>query len=225
MSSSSHSHWTSVADLMSGFVVVVLVLFAAASTVHLFKPLPPPTAAPDPLRVQRENRERFLDSLGRALGPYEREGLVGFNRSTSVITLRDVSFAVGSACLTPRTTLAIDGIVETIAAQLAADPTLTIHVEGHTDPRPVTALMNACGWFADNTQLSTLRAANVRARIADRVPFETRARLPVTGWGADRPLNRNDASAPENRRVELAFIWPERADDAGVSPSVPSATP
>jgi flagellar motor protein MotB len=218
---SSHNHWTSVADLMSGFVVVVLVLFAVATTLPLFKPPPPPPpAAPrtDPLRVREQRRERFLGSLEDALAPYAREGILSLDRRTRSIQFNEVSFAVGSACLTEQAVLATDAVVLLIVAQLEADPELTIHVEGHTDPRPVNGLKNACGWFADNTQLSTLRAANVRARIADLVRFETRARLPVTGWGADRPRNLADRYAAENRRVELAFVWSTATSGAPTSP-------
>ena len=204
---SSHNHWTSVADLMSGFVVVVLVLFAAATTLPLFKPPPPPAPRTDPLRVREQRRERFLTTLEDALAPYAREGILSLDRRARSIQFNEVSFAVGSACLTQAAIRATDAVVQLIVNQLEADEELTIHVEGHTDPRPVTGLKNACGRFADNTQLSTLRAANVRARIADLVRFETRARLPVTGWGADRPRNPADRYAAENRRVELAFVW------------------
>lgn len=204
---------------MSGFVMVVLVLFAVSTTMHIFNPPPTPASAPpDPLRIQREARDRFLDSIQSRLEPFSRTGVVRFDRRNHTVNFNsDASFATGSACLTSVAASAIDRVIPEIQSQLEKDRTLTIHVEGHTDQRTVIGVTNRCGWFADNTQLSTLRAANVRARIAAHVPFETLARLPVTGWGADRPIDRNNPASAENRRVELAFTWPARNEDTDAS--------
>lgn len=214
----SNNPWTSIADLMSGFVVIVLVLFAAAVSIPKFKP-PPPVPKVDPLRQQEERREVFLSALNTSLNPYMAQGLVSFDPKKRVIEFEDMSFGVGSACLTEQAAKAVDAVVAIIAERLEHDPNLTIHVEGHTDPRPVPKLTKACGWFADNTQLSTLRAANVRNRIGAKVSVETLARLPVTGWGADRLRNREDTNAAENRRVELHFVW------TGGLTKTPSAAP
>lgn len=203
---SSHNPWAPIADLMSGFVVIVLVLFAAAVSIPKFKP-PPPIPVVDPLRVQEERREQFLNTLGENLAEYQELGMVSFDRKDRVLEFEDVSFGVGSACLTEDAEAAVQSVSHVISKQLESDQQLTIHIEGHTDPRPVPKLTNACGWFADNTQLSTLRAANVRQHISAKVSRETLARLPVTGWGSDRLRNKQVPNAPENRRVELHFVW------------------
>ena len=210
---------------MSGFVVIVLVLFAAAVSIPKFKP-PPPNATVDPLRQQEERRERFLSSLGESLEPYQATGIVSFDQNKRVLEFEDVSFDVGSACLTDQAEGAVDSVAAIVAARIESDPGLTIHIEGHTDPRPVPKLTKACGWFANNTQLSTLRAANVREHISTKVSRETLARLPVTGWGADRLRNLDDPNAPENRRVELHFVWAKTENnESGTAEQTPTPGP
>ena len=206
----------SIADLFSGVLVIMIVLFAAVialprvtRSVHGATSAtgdggaPPPTAA----QVRALEREAFLDALGQRLNPFIRDRTIRFDRPNRIVAFEDVSFQVASACLTPEASRAVAAIASTVAQQLEQDQALTVGVEGHSDALQIRRLLRGCGWFSDNTQLSTLRATGVRSVIAAGLSPEARARLPVTGWGPDRLRNTIDPYAAENRRVELRFVW------------------
>lgn len=224
--SHNHNPWTSIADLLSGFVVVLLILFATAAALPRFPPtvvLPKPglTVAQQAVAEREARRRRFLKGLAEALTPYVAQGLVRVDEEQALIELSDVSFSPGSACLTTEASHAIAAIEPIVAEQLLRDPDLTIQVEGHCDPTPVQGVRNACGWFADNTQLSTLRASNVRDLLIATTGASARVRMPVMGWGPDRLRNAETPTAAENRRVELHMAW--RTEPSGASTSVSNA--
>ncbi len=201
----------SIADLMSGFVVVLLILFATAAALpHFQKPPLPPALTAEQIRANaRDARHRkFLANLSSGLEKYARQGMVKVDVESGVIEFAgDVSYGKGIACLTTDAKKAVSAVAPTIAAELANDPELIVHIEGHTDPEKVQHPRSACGLFADNMQLSALRAANVRELIASQIAPELLARISVTGWGPDRLRNRVDTNASENRRVELHIEW------------------
>lgn len=209
--SSGPNPWTSIADLLSGFVVVLLLLFVTAALLPHFQ-------QKADAEVREDSRNAFVTDLKQRLAAYEKLGLVHVNADKRLIEFSDVSFASASACLTPAAISAVDTVAPALGERLSADPTLSISVEGHTDPEPVHGLVNACGWFDNNTQLSTLRAANVRDRIV-LLASDAKSRLPVTGWGSDQLKNVALPFAPENRRVELLLRWrDENGEGARVSP-------
>jgi outer membrane protein OmpA-like peptidoglycan-associated protein len=82
-----------------------------------------------------------------------------------------------------------------IADALRADPSLRLHIEGHTD---------ATGNVLRNVDLSRRRAEAVKATLVSR--FNVAGdRLTTSGIGAARPLDSNDTPAGRaaNRRVEF----------------------
>lgn len=231
---SRHNPWTSIADLFSGMVVVVLVLFASSAAIPRLRAAaaqhpapsrgdggaPPPT----PAQVRARQQEQFLDVLAARLAPFVALQIIDFDRGRRLVEFKDVSFRRGSACLVGEATHAIGAIASTIAGQLETDQTLTVHLEGHSDAVQIHGLLHGCGWFEDNTQLSTLRAANVRRVIAAGSSPAVRARLAVTGWGPDHLKNPRDPNAAENRRVELRFVWLSDADQGDGGRQASSAT-
>ncbi len=87
--------------------------------------------------------------------------------------------------------------IDEIATMMAADPSLKVRVEGHTDNT---------GAAAHNTTLSRKRAeAVVKAISAKQIASD---RLKPEGVGADRPLadNGSEEGRAKNRRVELVKI-------------------
>ncbi|MEA2750092.1 MAG: hypothetical protein QOI41_4235 [Myxococcales bacterium] len=85
---------------------------------------------------------------------------------------------------------------EAALALLAADPTLVVIIDGHTD---------RTGWTTYNDRLSRARADLISARLLARgVP---RSRISVSGHGARKPIAQGDdaAALARNRRVELSF--------------------
>ena len=90
-----------------------------------------------------------------------------------------------------------DPLVEQIATLLHDEPGLRLSIEGHTD---------ASGDPGQNRALSRQRAETVRAALI--VKGIDASRLLAQGFGADRPIARDDSAegGPGNRRVELVRI-------------------
>ena len=201
-----HNHWISVADLLSGFVVVCLLLFVTAAI------KPQVEKRKELLEEQRrgltkeEKRTQRFASLKEGLSEAEAAGLLAVDPINRSIEFKDMSFESGSACVSLPARQAISLIKETVLEDLGKDSDLNIYLEGHTDPIPVGRVRRACGIFENNTQLSTLRATNVRELLlAEQIEF--RKRMPVTGWGPDRLKDIQDPTNPVNRRVELKWNW------------------
>ncbi|MEJ7662232.1 MAG: OmpA family protein [Hymenobacter sp.] len=106
------------------------------------------------------------------------------------VTLRALYFEQGRADLLP----AVQASLDTLAAALAARPTLRLEVQGHTDNQGDPAI---------NQQLSRRRAEAVCGYLAAHGVAATRLR--AVGYGGTRPVadNRQEAARPRNRRVVL----------------------
>lgn len=101
-----------------------------------------------------------------------------------------VTFAAGSARLSPRARTAL----RRVAATLASAPGLTVTIAGYTDS-------SGDAWF--NRALSLARASAARDYLAAHgVPA---ARLKTAGFGAGRPVADNSTAAGRaaNRRIEF----------------------
>jgi len=87
--------------------------------------------------------------------------------------------------------------IDEIGKLLAADPSLKVRVEGHTDNS---------GKAAHNISLSRARAESVVKAIGGKQI--ARDRLKAEGVGAERPIadNNTDEGRAKNRRVELVKI-------------------
>ena len=80
-------------------------------------------------------------------------------------------------------------------------------IEGHTDPAMIHTVVNRGGYFADNIQLSTLRAANVRRELLASMGTEYANRIGVAGYGDTRLKNIEQPLSAENRRIEIRILW------------------
>jgi len=102
------------------------------------------------------------------------------------------------------------------------DSSFIIRIEGHADANPLSSLnrINIASprltrqYDYDNTLLSLLRAMEVKRVLAEqwssgRLPRDELERViekvSVSGYGSNRPINRKDPKAAENRRVEIYF--------------------
>jgi OmpA family len=124
--------------------------------------------------------------VASALKEMERE--LADNHRTSVY---GIYFDFNSATIKPQSELVLREIVSVMKSQ----PTWVLKVEGHTDN---------VGGDAKNQDLSTSRAAAVRAALVSRgVPS---SRLTADGYGASQPHETNTtlAGRARNRRVELS---------------------
>ena len=105
--------------------------------------------------------------------------------------LYGIYFDFNSATIKPQS----EAVLRQIVAVMKRQPTWTLKVEGHTDN---------VGGDARNLDLSTRRAAAVRAALVDRGLAADR--LSAGGYGAAQPRETNAtiAGRARNRRVELS---------------------
>ena len=108
------------------------------------------------------------------------------------VAVRAVYFDVGADLVRPESA---EQLAE-IAAMLAADASLTLVIEGHTD---------ASGDAAQNEILSVRRAEQVRDRLVSEYGVDAARIVGTTGFGGSQPVAPNDTPANRrlNRRVEL----------------------
>jgi outer membrane protein OmpA-like peptidoglycan-associated protein len=107
------------------------------------------------------------------------------------VALYGVLFDFNKSTLQP----ASDGALQQVAALMAANPSLKIEIQGHTDN---------VGGDAYNQTLSEARAHSMMTwLIAHNVAA---ARMTATGYGKTRPVadNNTDEGRMKNRRVEIA---------------------
>ncbi len=88
------------------------------------------------------------------------------------------------------------GLLDEVAAALAARPTMQVRIEGHTDSR---------GGHAYNLRLSQARADSVKAYLVGKGISSDR--MEAKGYGPDRPIDTNKTAAgrERNRRVEFTI--------------------
>ena len=110
------------------------------------------------------------------------------------VVLPGVHFAFDRADLLPA---ARDILDREVTSELAADPHLTVLVEGHTD---------AVGTDSYNTALSQRRADAVKSYLVSKGVASSR--VEARGLGESKPVASNDTAMgrAENRRVEIKVL-------------------
>ena len=185
--------WITVADLLSSVVLILLLLYVLAVIIPQFT---------------QENRQRnMMLKIDSQLKEYEERGQIEVHLETGTLEFTSLTFDSGSAELTPATKSMIGDLSKLLIEYMASEPMMEILVEGHTDPAVVQSVRNKGGYFADNVQLSTLRAANVRAALLGYLGAEYAGRIGVAGYGETRLKNKENPLSPENRRIEIRILW------------------
>ena len=126
---------------------------------------------------------------------------------TGMLEFTSVTFDSGSAELTPETKLLVKDLSANLTGYMAENPMMELLIEGHTDPAMIHTVVNRGGYFADNIQLSTLRAANVRRELLASMGTEYANRIGVAGYGDTRLKNIEQPLSAENRRIEIRILW------------------
>lgn len=150
---------------------------------------------------------RYDGKIETALTVYEQQGQVKVHTETGMLEFTSVTFDSGSAELTPKTKLLVKDLSENLIGYMAENPMLELLIEGHTDPAAIHAVINHGGYFEDNIQLSTLRAANVRKELLASMGKEYANRIGVAGYGDTRLKNTEQPVSPDNRRIEIRLLW------------------
>ena len=185
--------WISITDLFSSVVLVVLLLFVMAAIVPKF--------------TQEAQRREMMEKIESALTVYEEQGQVKVHSETGMLEFTSVTFDSGSAELTPETKLLVKDLSANLTGYMAENPMMELLIEGHTDPAMIHMVVNRGGYFADNIQLSTLRAANVRRELLASMGTEYANRIGVAGYGDTRLKNIEQPLSAENRRIEIRILW------------------
>jgi outer membrane protein OmpA-like peptidoglycan-associated protein len=137
--------------------------------------------------------QSFADKLRltRSLTVDDRDYVVASAPPKPSVDLYEIHFEFNSAEITAEA----EPQLRELGAALR-EPRLkgsTILIAGHTD---------AVGGDAFNQQLSERRAATIKWYLVDKFRLPA-ANLHAVGYGKQRPKNKADLFAPENRRVEI----------------------
>ncbi|HYO10691.1 MAG TPA: OmpA family protein [Tepidisphaeraceae bacterium] len=163
--------------------------------------------------------------LTNELSEFARQNpdLVDFDAGRGIVKFKsDVTFAPGSAEVTPAAKTAISRF-----AQILNSPTASgyeLMVAGHTDNTNVVNPATIQAGHRNNWYLSAHRAISVgNALMSDRVSSQ---RLACTGYADQRPIasNGTDAGKAQNRRVEV-LILPTQVRGTGVAAAPGRAAP
>ncbi|HEX2971505.1 MAG TPA: OmpA family protein, partial [Tepidisphaeraceae bacterium] len=145
--------------------------------------------------------------LKNALADLARQypDLVELDEARGILKFKsDVTFAKGSAELTPKAKEVIAQLTKILNSPVAKDYELM--VAGHTDNTPVRNSATVSAGHKDNWYLSAHRAISVgHEMIGDGV---SPRRLGVAGYGDQRPVasNATPEGQAKNRRVEVAIM-------------------
>lgn len=185
--------WISISDLLSSVVLILLLMFVLAAVL--------------PQYTQEAQRREMMDSFEEALREYAEQGQVQIHVETGMLEFTSVTFPSASAEVTPAALTALKDFSSHLKIYMDENPKMEVLVEGHTDPSPVAKVRNQGGYFANNIQLSTLRAANVREALLKNIGKEYANRIGAAGYGETRLKNTANPLSEENRRIEIRILW------------------
>ena len=192
------NYWVSIADLLSGVVLILLLMFVLASIL--------------PQYTQEANRREMMEKIDAALIEYINSGQIKVDVESGILEFTAITFPSGSAQLTPATIAAVKDFSSQLKEYMTMNQEMEILIEGHTDPAAVNQVVNSGGYFDNNVQLSTLRAANFRTELLKNIGQEYADKIGVAGYGETRLKNKNNPLSEENRRIEIRILWNSKAD-------------
>lgn len=109
----------------------------------------------------------------------------------------DVIFSAGSSYVNYKARAAIEKV-----AQLFLDNDFYIHIEGHTDDRPISNILYPTNW-----ELSSARATSV-LRVLEDLKIEPH-RMVASGYGSQYPVDSNDTPEGRAKNRRVVFIIPK----------------
>ena len=155
----------------------------------------PVPAAQTPPAMQADSS---LESELLAILGQEGQDVTVERRSTYIVLTfpERIIFDSGQAQLK----LAVQPLLEKVAAVILNRPDLAVAIHGHTDDRPIHSRQYPSNW-----ELSVDRATQV-ARTLVQMGIQP-TKISIRGFGEDHPLYANDSNDNrlKNRRVEIQF--------------------
>ncbi len=172
-------------------------------------PPPPPPPAPPPPPVEVVPPAPIAPPPCKAPQPGERLSLAGCGTG-DVMVLRGVNFDFDKSSLTPDAKTILDGVAD----ELKAFPSIQVEIDGHTD---------AIGSDDYNQRLSEQRAASVVTYLAEH--GIDAGRMSSKGFGESMPVadNGTDEGREQNRRVELKIVVGSVVPAAAATPDAAPA--
>ena len=155
----------------------------------------PAPAAQTPPAMQATSA---LESELLAILAQDRQDVTVERRSTYIVLTfpERIIFDSGQA----QVKVAVQPLLEKVAAVILNRPDLAVAIHGHTDDRPIHSRRYPSNW-----ELSVDRATQV-ARTLVQMGIQP-TKLSIKGFGEDHPLYANDSddNRLKNRRVEIQF--------------------
>lgn len=147
---------------------------------------------------KEESMRKLKETLSKALNSFEGKGLTVEQKNGKVYVSMENKLLFGSGSWT----VGAEGkkaVVE-VGKVLAANPDISVLIEGHTDNVPYVG----SGPIASNWDLSTKRATAIVSILAENNQINKQS-LTAAGRGEFAPLAPNDTSEgkAKNRRIEI----------------------
>jgi chemotaxis protein MotB len=171
-----------------------------AASLQIIPPIvPQPPLSPEEAALRKQEVARMknmADEIRRVLEPLARGGQVQVSEGARGIAVEinaSVLFSAGDATLGSEANTALRAVAEVLA-----NATFPIIVEGHTDPLPISNFR-----FPSNWELSSARASSVvRLFVESGV---APSRLTAAGYADQRPVapNGSETERARNRRVTI----------------------
>lgn len=192
-----NEEYISIADLMGGFVAVLLLLLVSS--------------------LLRDTRDPATIAVTELKNAIVRKGLtskIDISVEDKYLTFRDredyTLFEQSSACINKSLFVELGEDFKTSIQTFLKSKGSLIFIEGHADANPVKApvtdCLKHCGCYDDNLTLSTLRARAFREFLIDGLPPELAKNVAIAGFGAEHLLEGVSPNDSKNRRVELRFV-------------------
>ena len=194
MNNDQTNPWISISDLLSSVVVVLLLMLIFTIISNRVE--------------QKRNRETIFNEISSTLKSYEENGYLILDINNYVIQLSDITFETASACISNDYKQILETISQSLNFHLKKNDGMSVLVEGHSDSRAIRGLIDACGYFENNFQLSTLRAINVREELVRHLPDPHLHKLVgAAGYGDTRLNDQLDPISKKNRRIEIRLLF------------------
>lgn len=204
-----------------GATVVASPQVVGAIIPPVVSPLPKANPEEEAKRAAyRQKMRSMAEEIKRVLAPLVSGGQVRVTEGINGIAIEinaSALFAIGEAELGPSATRALRAVAEVVA-----QGSFPIKVEGHTDTQPINTSM-----FPSNWELSAVRASSVvRLFIEAGV---TPSRLTAAGYADQRPVadNATEEGRARNRRVTILIesMMPDQETAPSVTTEIGTDTP
>lgn len=204
------NEWVAVADLMSGVVAVIMLLFI----VSVLQQAAYKAKAEEELKKYKELNQKsvraILYIIQESFNEHNNSDLVQVDFTKNKLIITEGIFGKGSACLSQSAKDSFIKIGSDIKKFLSLNPKNSIYIEGHTDNlpvlNPIIDYKKFCTVYADNYSLSASRAIEIKKVLDTDLSRELASRLIVAGYGDSHPIQGLNPSDPRNRRVEILFV-------------------